>query len=341
MRLHFTVFASLLLMASQQWSLVCGGDIMLNQVPFKGNPLGAIAPILQSANLAIANLESPLTTKKIPTKRKTAAELKTRTQFLLKGDPRFAKLLAADGIRLVGTANNHCMDYGGSGLAEEYSALDTAKIQHAGSGANASASATTAVFTLPSGKRVGLFCALAFIGAPALRKCTPATLTEPGVNVLSFGGKIDDKARAKLAAIVAGAKQSCDFLIIGLHWGIERQQLPTPYQVQLGRAFIDAGADMVWGHHPHVLEGTEIYHGKPILYSMGNLVSPMPAETALVKLKFDGSKLTKMETIPCLVSGGKVKPNPKGRQTLKGLSELFAKHYQNTKGTPTKAQRRS
>lgn len=300
---------------------------MLNQIPFKGNPLSGVAPILRSSSLAIANLESPLTTQKKATDRKTAKELKARSQFLLKGDPRFAKLLALDGIRLVGMANNHCMDYRGPGVAEEISALDRAKILHTGAGANAAASAKPTVFTLPNGFRVGVVCALAFIGTPALRKCTPATASEPGVNVLNFGGKIDDKAKAKLSAIVTNARQTCDFLIIGLHWGIERQPLPTTYQVQLGRACIDSGADMVWGHHPHVLESSEVYQGKPILYSMGNLVSPMPAETALAKLRFKGNKLEKLEFIPCAIRGGKVTPNPKGRNAMKVLNEAFAKRY--------------
>ena len=300
---------------------------MLNQIPFKGNPLIGIAPILSSANLAIANLESPLTTQKKATVRKTAKELKARSQFLLKGDPRFAKLLALDGIRIVGMANNHCMDYRGAGVAEEIGALNGAQILHTGAGGNAAESAVPAVFKLPNGFRVGVVCALAFVGTSALRKCTPATTTEPGINVLNFGGKIDDKAKAKLAAIVANARKNCDFLIIGLHWGIERQPLPTSYQVQLGRACIDAGADMVWGHHPHVLEGSEIYHGKPILYSMGNLVSPVPAETALAKLRFNGNKLEKLEFIPCSVKGGRVSPNPKGRNAMKPLSEAFDRKY--------------
>ncbi len=60
--------------------------------------------------------------------------------------------------------------------------------------------------------------------------------------------------------------------------------MPTSYQVELAHDFIDAGADVVWGHHPHVLQGAELYHGHPILYSMGNLVSPTPAVGGPIKL---------------------------------------------------------
>jgi poly-gamma-glutamate synthesis protein (capsule biosynthesis protein) len=78
--------------------------------------------------------------------------------------------------------------------------------------------------------------------------------------------------------------------------------------VALAHAFIDAGADVVWGHHPHVLQGAELYHGHPILYSMGNLVSPTPAVGGLIKLQFDGSKFRTASFIPTRIQGGRVAP---------------------------------
>ncbi len=319
--------AALTLTISQQWTLVCGGDLMLNQVPYKRDPLSGIAPILRAANLAIANLESPLTTQHEATHRKSPKELLERTQFLLRANPRFASMLAADGIRLVGMANNHCMDYGGAGLAESTRALDAARIGHAGASTTATLSGSPVVFTLPSGKRVGLICALAFVTTPALLKCTPATATKPGVAVLNFGGKIDERARKKLRAMVASAKRACDFLIVGLHWGVERKKMPIPYQVQLARAFIDAGADMIWGHHPHVLQGAELYKGRPVLYSIGNLISAIPAETALFRLRFNGNILIGMDVLPCTIRNCTVRPTSKPKSSIVELSRDLQKRY--------------
>src|SRR5205814_10411794 len=132
--------------------------------------------------------------------------------------------------------------------------------------------------------RVGMLSYLAFQTAGGRGKCTPATADSPGVAAVVLNK--DD-----IESIVHSNKTMCDFLSVALHWGIERQRAPTPYQVSLGRAFIDAGADLVIGSHPHVLQGAEIYRGKPILYSMGNLVSVLPSSTGLIQLTFTGKHL--------------------------------------------------
>ena len=89
-------------------------------------------------------------------------------------------------------------------------------------------------------------------------------------------GTLDGKATERIGELVASGTKGGAFLAVALHWGNEKETLPTPYQVALGRAFVDAGADLVLGHHPHVLQGAEIYRGKPIFHSLGNLVSPRP-----------------------------------------------------------------
>jgi poly-gamma-glutamate synthesis protein (capsule biosynthesis protein) len=119
---------------------------------------------------------------------------------------------------------------------------------------------------------------------------------------------LNDRALNELADWIGGAKKSCDFLVVGLHWGIERKDLPTPYQVALGRACVDAGADVVWGNHPHVLQGAELYKGKPILYSMGNLISPRPSQTALARIFFEPDRPPKFRLLPCSIAKGRVVP---------------------------------
>ena len=67
-------------------------------------------------------------------------------------------------------------------------------------------------------------------------------------------------------------REQCDYLVVYVHWGIERSERPEDYQRSLGKQYIDAGADVVIGSHPHVLQGVEYYKGKPIVYSLGNFI---------------------------------------------------------------------
>ena len=292
---------------------------MLNGIKPGTGPLAGVAPTFRAADFALANLEVPLTSAKVPTPRKSAAELRARTQFVLKADPRHIADLKSAGFDAVSLANNHAMDYGARGIAQERSLLAKAGIRATGAGTNGDVAAALAVVTHKDGFRVGLLSALAFMGRGALQKCTPAG-PKPGVNVLSFDATVDDAARAKLQSWIGSARSRCDYLVVALHWGIEKQTRPTAYQKALGRAAVDAGADLVWGHHPHVLQPTEIYHGSPILYSTGNLVSPRPGATALFKLTISRHRSSGLVSLPVrIVNGQALMKVPKtGRVSRKG-----------------------
>ncbi len=300
----FTI-ASLIVAAP--YTLVVGGDLMFNGIRPGTGPLTGVAETLREADFAFANLEVPLTNSKTVTQRKSAVELKARSQFVLKADPKHIASLVNAGIDAVSLANNHAMDYGASGNAEMRRLLAGSQIRFAGAGPDGDSASALTVVTGRDGFRVGLLSALAFAGRGALRKCSPAGLGAPGVNVLAFDGRIDDNARAKLASWVGSAKSRCDYLVVALHWGIERQPKPNGYQKALGHAVIDAGADLVWGHHPHVLEPAETYKGAAILYSTGNLVSALPARTALYRLEIDRHATTSVTEIPVTISGGKTR----------------------------------
>lgn len=300
------LLALTLAMAAPTWTLVLGGDIMLNGISPKSDPFKGISRVLQDADLAIANLEIPLTAATRPTSRKSKEELKAKSQFILKADPRHGAWLKASGLDLVSLGNNHMSDYGGKGIAESRGILDDAGIGYAGAGKNWAEARAAATFTLPDGQRVALISYLAFLTDKALRKCGPATGKQAGIAVLPLGGAIGKRAKAALQAAVTRAREDGEFVIVALHWGIEREPVPTHYQVALGRAFVDAGVDVVWGHHPHVLQGSEVYKGKPILYSTGNLVSSRPATTALYRLTFEGLRFKSAEILPAKISKGAV-----------------------------------
>lgn len=294
---------ALCLAVAAKWTLVLGGDIMLNGVNPSKSPFAGIAGVLKRGDAVLANLEVPMTAAGTPTRRKTPAELKARKQFVLRANPGHLRWVKAARITAVSLGNNHAMDYGPIALAGELKQLDKLGIHHAGAGANETDARSVTVISLSCGVKVGLISGLAFVGAGALGKCTPATDDSAGVNGLNLGGV---PTAEKLKGWVKAAHKRCDVLVVALHGGIERQPFPTAYQVTLARAFIDAGADVVWGHHPHVLEGAELYKGHPILYSMGNLVSPTPANTGLVELRFLGTSLERARFFPAKVSGGHV-----------------------------------
>jgi len=286
-------------------SLLFGGDLMLNAVPVKAAPLRALAPQAAKHDAFFANLEIPLTNVRTATVRKTPKELRERDQYILKADPKHIASLKQAGITAVSLANNHAMDYGWRGLSQQNAALEAAGIPHAGAGKNAAAAARAV--TVQAGKyRVALISSLAFMSRTALWKCTPATTKQPGIMVLPFNGVINNTARTKLKSWIGTARKNHDLVVVALHWGIERKPVPSPYQVALGRACIDAGADIVWGHHPHVLQAAELYQGRPIMYSLGNLVSPTPAQSALISAKLQDGKWT-LNVLPTAISGGRVR----------------------------------
>jgi poly-gamma-glutamate synthesis protein (capsule biosynthesis protein) len=296
--------------APVSWTLVAGGDIMYYGISPKTASLKAVAPTFRAADVAYANLEIPLTTAKKPTPFKSAAEIKARNQYVLKADPGHLSQLTSCGFDLLSLANNHGMDYGWPGLKQTMGLLDKAKIAHSGGGENTEQAEAVAVTTLPSGFRVGMISALAFVGSGALQKCGPATAKSPGIAVFRFEGALTKDAKRELKRRIGTAKRACDFLIVAPHWGIERESRPRLWQMQLGRALIDSGADAVLGAHPHVLQGREIYKGRPILYSMGNLISPLPAATAIYTLKFQGTKMVDWDLRPMRNRGGKAEWYP-------------------------------
>lgn len=303
-------------LASQTWTMVVGGDIMLNGVKPSAETFKAIEAWTAKADIATANLEIPLTTSTTATKRKTAADLAARNQYILKADPRHASSLKSAGFDLLGMANNHAMDYGYGGVKQMQGLLDKSGIGWCGSGKDIDQAARPRVIKLASGYRVAYLAFLAFRTPGGLGKCTPATTTTPGVATLpalpvTKGGDVLSR-QVKMA--VRSAKAVADVVVVHLHWGTEKRPVPDLWQAQLGRRFIEAGADCVIGNHPHVLQGAELYAGKPLFYSLGNLVSPRPATTAVFRLTFEGRRLKKTEMLPLTVSGGRVRAVASGQR---------------------------
>lgn len=319
------------------WTLAAGGDIMLNGISPAVRPLDGVREQFLSASVAYANLEIPLTRSTRRTPHKSARDIRRRAQFVLKADPKHIDALSRIGLDLVSLGNNHAMDYGPLGLKEMTELLRRKSIAFAGAGMNEEEAVRPALVSRPSAPRVAMLSYLAFMGDGALNACWPAKSNSPGVAVLRFGGRVDERAQQTLRRHIAQARRMADVVLVAPHWGLEKQTLPTPYQIALGRAMVDAGADIVIGNHPHVLQGGEIYRGKPILYSLGNLVSPLPGRTAVFVLRWRGTKFERLDVFPARIGGGRVNVTSQNDTLFSELSRRLARRYPHRESRPLPA----
>lgn len=231
----------------------------------------------------------------------TFTDLKTRADktYAFKGPAEFVKILTSGSVEAVTLANNHSRDYGTQSLTDTRNTLDAAGVVHFGYD-------VTKVVDV-KGVKVGLV----------------------GIYEL-----IDHTGRAQQVKdnIAKVKSEGAEIIIVIFHWGIERDAAPNSHQTMLGRLAIDEGADLVCGHHPHVLQGIETYKGKNIVYSLGNFCfggnsNPSDKDTMIFQQTFtitkDGLKEDNVtNVIPCSLS-----------------SERNRNNYQPTPATGSEAER--
>jgi poly-gamma-glutamate synthesis protein (capsule biosynthesis protein) len=237
---------------------------------------------LQRADVAFCQLELCITSRgsRLPQCRHT-----DRTSV------KSAHAIREAGFDVVSFAGNHCMDWGTEGFFDTIEALRSADLQVVGVGPNIQA-ARQPVFVNSKGRRIAFlaYSSILPIGYWAEENragCAPMrawTLYEqiehdqPGTpsRVHTFANREDLQA---LQEDIRKAKAQADFLAVSLHWGIHFVPgVIADYQREVGRAAIDAGADIIFGHHAHILKGVDIYQGKPILYSLCNFAMDLPMD---------------------------------------------------------------
>jgi poly-gamma-glutamate synthesis protein (capsule biosynthesis protein) len=216
-------------------------------------PLAHVATHLSAADVTVGNLETPLATSGT---RNPVKEPK----YAFRGDPAAIDGLKASGFDAVSLANNHALDYGPDALAETIASLDQSGIGHAGAGANSAVAWAPATVTLADGTRVA-YLAFTQIVPPGYL----ASADRAGVASARSGNRTVTDA-------VKAAKKDHDYVLVSFHWGVEYESTATAGQVALAHKAIDAGADMVLAHHPHVIQGVEFYKDRLIAYSLGDFV---------------------------------------------------------------------
>lgn len=282
-------------------TVVAVGDVVISRQP----PEEAFARILdelKSGTFACCNLEAPLSNKGMPQYGKFET---------LHAAPEMIDGFVRGGFKVVSLANNHSMDYGPEALLDTIDLIDSRGILHAGAGKNLEEAGRPAFFEA-GGMRFAFlsFATEAFPGYGAHAQ-------KPGIAVIRrdplYGPSCvnPDDARMMIELIRDAGKEA-DFVIAAFHWGLSQSRALTRSQLTLGRAAVDAGARLVVGHHPHVLQGVEVYKRSLILYSLGNFVfdlmpeffSPATRNTVLVKVKLAGAAVKEAVFLPVRINEG-------------------------------------
>lgn len=262
----------------QDISLLFAGDVLLSDHVLQAyDRAGGIHGVLDDGYLqAIGQADFFMVNQEFPfSSRGTQAPDK---QFTFRLDPGRVDVFQQIGIDGVTLANNHALDFGQDALLDSCEVLDGAGILHTGAGKNLEEAKQPVIVEI-NGKRI------AVIGAT---RVIPVADWAAGSQ---HAGMLATYDPSVLLGEIGELKKENDVVIVYVHWGIERDEMPQEYQRKLGQQYIDAGADLVIGAHPHVLQGIEYYQGKPIVYSLGNFIfgSSIP-RTMLLEVTWKAEK---------------------------------------------------
>jgi poly-gamma-glutamate synthesis protein (capsule biosynthesis protein) len=272
-------------------------------------PFSATTAVLRQGDLTIGNLESPLA--------RSGTEF-TGKKFRFRSDPAAGAALQRAGFHHLSLANNHILDYGASGLRETLATLDGIGITHAGAGSNLENARRASMVTV-KGVTIALLSYSFTYPAEFYARSNRAG-TAPGYEQF-------------YRSDIARAKQSADYVIVSFHWGVESAGVPKDYQKYTAHRAIDAGADVILGHHPHVLQGIEYYKGGVVFYSLGNFAfasrSKVADKSMIARITLDNG-ISAVEIIPLNVLYTDVRYQPqllagqKGKSVAERLNRLSA-----------------
>jgi poly-gamma-glutamate synthesis protein (capsule biosynthesis protein) len=225
-----------------------------------------VADVFQHADFGFVNMETPV----------APAHSHGSKPFMFDAPVALIDGLKASGIKIVSFANNHVMDQGWPGFIETRQHLRDEGMIFAGSGDTA-AETFQPVITEANGIKVGWLGMTRWLNGNR----NPDKDDQPHVNFFPYPGESGGAPGADEAQVLEAVKQArakCDFLVVSIHWGIEYAPAPRPEDVDIAHKMLDAGASVIVGHHPHVLQPVETYKTQDgrdtvIFYSLGNFLS--------------------------------------------------------------------
>lgn len=261
-------------------------DYVLNAYKTKGID-GILSKELQEefnhADIAMANQEFAFSNRGTPMANK---------QYTFRVDPIYTNVFTDMGLDIVTLANNHSLDFGVDALVDSLDSLSEKNIKYVGAGRNSKEARETKYIEV-NDKTIAILAASRVIPDTAWNAAsnTPGLLTTYDPTALIEEIKL--------------AKEQSDYIVVYVHWGIEKENYPKEYQRVLGKQYIDAGADIVIGSHPHVLQGIEYYNNKPIVYSLGNFMFYNTIkQTAVLKVILDEDNQAKLSLLPSMATNG-------------------------------------
>ncbi len=288
-------------------SFVFGGDVNLHRFQDGYKSKGAVHMIAQehldfmkAADFTMVNQEFPFSTRGEAIADKT---------YTFREDPALVTVFPDLGVDMVSLANNHTLDFGRDALEDTLVTLENAKLPYGGAGRNYSEAKTLRTFDI-KGRKLGVLCA-------------SRVIPDSGWNATSTTSGLFTTYEPKgLLKAIEEAKTKCDLVVVYVHWGVERQELPEDYQKSLAKQYIDSGADIVIGAHPHIWQGIEFYKGKPIAYSLGNLIFSNTLETGLLKVDVAADNQMSLTIVPLERSGLQLVSHSNKQQFLQHIQSI-------------------
>lgn len=228
--------------------------------------LSDVSDVFKGVDVGFVNMETPVAPN----------HSKGSKPFMFDAPVALPEALKASGIKIVSFANNHVMDQGWAGFAETREHLREIGLLFAGTGDTAQTS-WQPVFTEAHGIKIGWLGMTRWLNGNR----NPANDDQPHVNFFPYPGEAGGAPgmdEAGVLSAVKAARAQCDFLVVSIHWGVEYATAPRPEDVAMAHKMIDAGASVIVGHHPHVLQQVETYttadgRHAVIFYSLGNFLS--------------------------------------------------------------------
>jgi poly-gamma-glutamate capsule biosynthesis protein CapA/YwtB (metallophosphatase superfamily) len=281
--------------------LMAVGDVMLAQsIGRRIVRRGPLAPWVKvksyfdEADLVVANLECTISTRGTPWPK----------TFTFRAPPAAADSLVAAGIDVVSLANNHALDYGRLAFKDTLAYLEARGVGYAGGGRDRDAARAPLIVERNGLRLAFLGYVLPFSGRPAFNtRQWAATDTLAGLAIGTPEGVARD---------VAAVRPSVDLVIVMVHGGTEYRNYPTLKQRTFNKAAVQAGAALVIGHHPHVLQGYVYENRTLIAYSLGNFVfdyfTGAPNDTAILDVTLSAQGVESVSWIPAVIERGFPRP---------------------------------
>ncbi|MFI3211984.1 MAG: CapA family protein [Eubacteriales bacterium] len=261
-------------------------NVLLNKSALIEDAFGdTILEEMKNADIFMINNEFTYTNRGEATEDKT---------FTFRAEPDKVTYLDQMGVDIVSIANNHTYDYGEVSIIDTIDTLENANMPYVGAGMNEEEAMKPVYFIINDTK-------IAFIAATQIERyenpdTKAATATSPGVFRCLY---IDP-----LLEVIGEAKENSDFVVVFPHWGTENEEYPDWAQLEQAPQMVEAGADLIVGAHPHVLQGITYIGDVPVAYSMGNFwFNSSTMDNGLLKVTIKDNGIDSLQFLPGLQSG--------------------------------------